>query len=325
MKKIFSLLVLVSSVLLVAGCGGEKAKSSDAKPKVVATVAMVADVARYIAGDRFDVVALIGTGIDPHLYKPTREDQAQLRSADLVLYAGLHLEGKMVEELEALGKTRPVLAVSEAIDRSLLLADGEGEKSHDPHVWMDPAMWSQIAVPIAEKMATLDPAGAEQFRERAASYQKQLAELDAYGKKILATIPKESRVLITSHDAFSYLGRAYSIEVNGVQGLSTESEAGIRRVNELVDLIVTRKVGAVFIESSVSDKSIRGLIEGAQARGAAVKVGGELFSDAMGKAGTYEGTYIGMIDHNLTLIARALGGDAPAGGFQGKLAHETGK
>jgi manganese/zinc/iron transport system substrate-binding protein len=319
-RRLFILALLTSVFLGLAGCGPGDAPAST-RPRIVATVAMVADVARVVAGDRYDVVGLIGTGVDPHLYKPTREDLSQLRSADLVLYAGLHLEGKMIEELESIGKSRPVLAVSEKIDQSKLRADASFSGSHDPHVWMDPTLWSQTATVIADKLAELDPAHAAEYRQRAADYVKQLADLDAFGRRVLGSIPKESRVLVTSHDAFSYLGRAYDIEVLGVQGLSTEAEAGTTRTNDLVEMIVSRKVRAVFVESSVAPKSIQALREGAKARGVDVAIGGELFSDAMGPAGTYEGTYIGMIDHNLTLIARALGGDAPAGGFQGKLSQ----
>jgi manganese/zinc/iron transport system substrate-binding protein len=184
---------------------------------------------------------------------------------------------------------------------------------------MDVQGWIQAVAVVAEALSEFDPAHAAFYKTNAEAYTARLTDLDAYAKRVLASIPENQRVMITAHDAFNYLGRAYDLEVVGIQGISTESEAGLKDINRIVGLLVDRKVPAVFVETSVSDKNVKALIEGAGARGHTVKIGGTLFSDAMGKAGTYEGTYIGMIDHNVTTITRALGGEAPAGGMLGKL------
>ncbi len=318
-------LLTMACLLLVAGCdGGSRGTgSTDGRKRVVATVGMVADVARHVAGDGapFEVVALMGTGVDPHLFKPVREDFAMLQSADLVLFSGHHLEGKMVEGLHEQARAgRAVVGVAERLDESSLISAGEGSQAKDPHIWMDPTLWAKTAPVIAGELAKLDPANADRYRSNAAAYQAKLAELHEYGNRVLATVPSESRVLITSHDAFEYLGRAYGLQVEGIQGISTEAESGLQRRRELVDLVVSRRIRAVFAESSVNPKSVEGLIEDAAQRGWTVARGGVLFSDAMGADGTYEGTYMGMLDHNLTTIARELGGEAPERGLNGKLA-----
>ena len=299
--------------------------------KAVATTGMVADLVRAVGGayvaveggeDRnlVEVTQLMGSGIDPHLYRATRDDVNTIAGADIVFYNGLMLEGRMTDTLVKIGRTKPVFAVTESLDESALLTPDGAEGHPDPHVWMDVRAWSECVATVADALADFDPEHAEEYRANAQTYMAHLADLDAYAKSSLATVPKESRVLVTSHDAFNYLGRAYDLEVLGIQGLSTESEAGLSRINALVDLLEERNVRAVFVESSVPTKSIEALIDGARSRGREVKVGGELYSDAMGPDGTYEGTYVGMIDHNVTTVTRALGGEAPAGGMQGKLA-----
>lgn len=302
------------------GCGGAGEGPADAvddgRPLgVAATVGMVADVVREVGGGRLDVTQVCGSGVDPHLYKPTRDDVQALRAADAVFYCGLMLEGKMADTLRRMANAKPVVALAEGVDAGSLIAAG-GSAHPDPHVWMDVSLWAKTAGVVAEALAEFDPRHAAEYRANAEAYAARLAGLHAYGRRVVGSVPEGRRVLVTSHDAFNYLGRAYGLEVQGVQGISTESEAGLRRVGELVDLLVDREVGAVFVESSVPRKSIESLIEGAAARGHQVVVGGELFSDAMGPAGTYEGTYVGMLDHNLTTIARALGGEAPEGGWR---------
>lgn len=287
---------------------------------IVTTTGMVADVVRAVAGDKARVNGLMGEGVDPHLYKPTRDDIAALLKADVVFYSGLMLEGRMTDAfLRIARRGTPVFAVTELLDEKFLLEPEAFEGHTDPHVWMDVQGWKQAVEVVAGSLGEIDPANAAAYKENAAAYVAQLERLDAYAKQAVASIPEERRVLITAHDAFNYFGRAYGIQVRGIQGISTESEAGVADINRLVDFLVDRKIPAIFVESSVSDKNIRALIEGARSRGHTVRVGGELFSDAMGAPGTYEGTYIGMIDHNVTTIARALGGEAPERGFQGKL------
>jgi len=316
--------VALSAILLalvVASCSkAPEASPGEATPRVVATTGMIADVAREIAGEHAQIEQLMGAGVDPHLYTPTRTDIQKLMETDLVLYNGLLLEGRMTDTLErAHGGGRTVIAVTDNIDESELQKPEAFEGHPDPHVWMDPVMWTEAAERIAAALGEIEPQNKAEFDAALAAYRSKLEELDTYAERVLHSVPESQRVLVTAHDAFNYMGRRYGLEVVGIQGISTESEAGVRDIERLVDLIVTRKIPAVFVESTVAERNIRALVEGARARGHTVAVGGTLFSDAMGKAGTYEGTYIGMIDHNVTTIARALGGEAPEGGMQGKL------
>ena len=285
----------------------------------VATVGMVADMVRNVGGDRVEVVQLMGSGVDPHLYKATRDDVQTIMRGDVVFYCGLMLEGKMIDTLVKISRSKPVYAVTELIDESDLLEPEEFAGHYDPHLWMDASAWSKCIEAVATALAEYDPAHAEEYRANAERYREQLLELDDYARRVVQTIPEDQRVLVTSHDAFNYCGRAYGLDVQGVQGISTESEAGLRRINELVDKIVDKKIKAVFVETSVPRKSIEAIRRGARARGHDVAIGGELFSDAMGREGTYEGTYIGMIDHNMTLVTGALGGKAPRRGLHGRL------
>ena len=314
--RALSMLTLLAALL--AGCPApEEAPRAGAappgdKPLVLATVAMVGDVARAVVGDHATVEVLIGEGTDPHTYTASRGDVARLHAAGIILYNGLHLEGRMAADLEGLASTKVVVPVAERIPRELLLeADGE----HDPHVWMDPARWAHVADVVAAVLSGEDPANAQDYEANAAAYRAELARLDERARAAVTTIPDGRRVLVTAHDAFSYLGQSYGIEVLALQGLSTESEAGLADINALVDAIVTRRIPAVFVETSVAEKNVRALVEGAKARGHEVALGGSLFSDAMGAAGTREGTYLGMIDHNVSTIVRALGGQVPEGGL----------
>ena len=316
-----STLCLVSVFLIshfLLGCAGEPDARSDkdgsAEPyKIVCTVGMITDIVVNLVGDYAEVEGIIGEGIDPHLYKPTRGDVIKLSQADVVFYNGLLLEGKMTDVLVGIAsRGKLVKAVTEAIlvETDYLLEKDDGSAYTDPHVWMDVSGWLRAIPVVAETLAVYDPENAEAYHSKAAFYAKQLEALDTYAKEAMSTIPESQRVLVTAHDAFQYLGRAYGIEVRGIQGISTESEAGVRDLEDLVDFIVERQIPAVFVESSVADKNVRALVEGARARGHAVIIGGSLFSDAMGQAGTYEGTYIGMIDSNVTTITNALGGHA---------------
>lgn len=307
---------LIAVMVLLSG--GVQALSA-APLSVVATTGMIADAARAVGGDAVTVSALMGPGVDPHSYRQTRSDIVAMTKADLVLWHGLYLEAQMEDFFADLGKKRRVVAVAEAVDKSRLLGHQDYAGRYDPHVWMDPALWSDVVVAVRDALTEAQPAEAAAFKANAEAYLAELAALDTYSREVLASVPQGSRVLLTAHDAFSYFGRAYGYEVIGIQGISTQSEAGLNRVSELVDLLVSRKIAAVFVESSVSDRNIRALIEGAAAKGHEVRIGGELFSDAMGETGTYEGTYLGMIDHNVTLITKASGGTAPAGGRTGRL------
>jgi manganese/zinc/iron transport system substrate-binding protein len=327
-RVIFSFLAVVIAAIPLVGCGPQ-VDSSDtdashtAEPyTVVCTVGMITDVVRNVAGDTAQVEGIIGEGVDPHLYKPTRSDVVKLSAADVVFYNGLLLEGKMTDVLvRVAGAGKPVKAVTEAIleNPEYLMEKDDGSEYTDPHVWMDVSAWAKAVPVIVEALSTYDPKHAEVYTINGQLYMEQLERLNAYALESIASIPESQRVLVTAHDAFNYLGRATNMTVRGIQGVSTESEAGVRDLEELVDYIVAQKIPAVFVETSVADKNVRALVEGANARGHAVQIGGALFSDAMGQPGTYEGTYIGMIDHNITTITRALGGEAPEQGMQGKL------
>ncbi|MBX3376929.1 MAG: zinc ABC transporter substrate-binding protein [Phycisphaeraceae bacterium] len=307
--------VALAGVLVGAGPKGPEPRLT-----VVTTVGMVTDIARAVAGDRATVIGLMGEGVDPHLYKPSRADIQQLMKADVVLYNGLLLEGKMTDALIRVATSgRKVHAVTELLDERYIVEPRHLEGHPDPHVWMDPLAWAKAVEVVRDKLSEADPAGRDAYRANAAAYLKELDGLHAYAERVLGSVPEGRRVLVTAHDAFGYFGRRYGYEVVGIQGISTESEAGLKDVERIVKLLVDRKIGAVFVESTVSDRNIRALLAGAKARGHEVKIGGELFSDAMGAPGTYEGTYIGMIDHNVTTIARALGGEVPEKGMAGKL------
>ena len=290
--------------------------------EVVATVGMVADIVSEVAGARASVKGIIGEGVDPHLYKPTSTDVKRLQSADVVFYNGLMLEGKMGDVLVSVARRgRPVFAVTETIAEHGDYEIVDSESHHDPHVWMDVRGWMEGVEVIEGSLSGYDPENTEEYSLRAGEYLKDLEKLDSYARDSLASIPETQRVLVTAHDAFGYMSRAYGLEVRGIQGLSTESEAGVRDIEDLITFLVERKIPAVFVESSVSDRNVRALLEGARAKGHDLVIGGELFSDAMGEAGTYEGTYIGMIDHNVTTLTRALGGQAPERGLNGKLSN----
>ncbi len=286
---------------------------------VVATTGMIADAAREVGGEFVAVRALMGPGVDPHSYRQTRSDIVAMAKADLVLWHGLYLEAQLEEFLRDLAEDRPVVAVAESLPRNLLISHDDYADKHDPHVWMNPNLWSRVVLSVRDALIEVHPEGEAAFRANAEAHLAELADLARYTTEVLASVPAESRVLVTAHDAFNYFGSAYGFEVVGIQGISTESEAGLRRIAGLVDMLVERDIRAVFVESSVSDRNIRALVEGAGARGHEVVIGGELYSDAMGEPGSYEGTYLGMIDHNATVIASALGGEAPERGMQGLL------
>jgi len=320
--------VVFGSLLLAiatAGCTSEESspttKRDPSQPyKIVTTCGMVTDIVKQVAGDHAHVHGLLNEGVDPHLHKPTRDDMNTLFDADIVFYSGLNLEGRMTEGFDYVGKSGvPVYPVTGGLKKSYLREPPEFAGHYDPHVWMDVSAWSECVGYIAERLAEFDPVHADEYRANAAQYRERLAKLDEYARTAIASIPESSRVLITAHDAFGYFSAAYGIPVRALQGISTESEASVADVNQLVNFIVERNIPAIFVESSVSQEGVKALLEGCSARGTKVSIGGELFSDAMGAPGTYTGTYIGMIDHNVTTITRALGGQVPSGGFQDQL------
>lgn len=279
--------------------------------RVVATTGMIADAAREISGPRADVRGLMGEGVDPHLYKASPGDVRAMADADLILYHGLHLEGRMADVIVKMAGRRSVVRVTDGIDEAKLREPEEFEGHFDPHVWFDVALWSAVVGRVESALSEKDPSGKSEYASRGAEYRALLEELDTYAKSTLATIPQGRRTLVTAHDAFGYFGAAYGLEVLAIQGISTDSEASLQGINTLVNTLVSRRVPAVFIESSVPRKTVDALIEGCKGRGHAVTVGGELFSDALGRDGTLEGTYVGMVLHNVDTITKALGGIVP--------------
>lgn len=275
---------------------------------------MIGDIAASIAGEHADVQTLLKEGVDPHIYAPTAADVRRITSADLLLFNGLLLEGVMQDSLEA----RPnSLAVAASLDASRLLTPDNFAGHPDPHVWMDVALWSETVPAVRDRLAELLPDEAAAVAANADAITRRLARLDEYVKSVLASVPEPRRKLVTAHDAFSYFSRAYDIKVFAVQGVSTESEAGVEDVSRLVSLIVDEQIPAVFMEESVAARNLNAVIEGVRARGGEVAIGGTLYSDSTGRPGTWEATYFGMIDHNVNTIAAALGGSVPEGGFRG--------
>ncbi|WP_044748205.1 metal ABC transporter solute-binding protein, Zn/Mn family [Bacillus alveayuensis] len=304
------LLMLMSIVLfsvIGTGCAGSnEAKKEEGKIIVTTTIGQIADIVKNVGGEHVEVTALMGPGVDPHLYQASQGDIQKLSNADMIFYNGLHLEGKMGEIFEKMGKDKPTVAVAEAIPAEKLLKSADDANAYDPHVWFDIDLWSIAVETVRDELSKFDPKHEEDYKKNAETYLQRLQEVKAYAEEQIAQIPEESRVLITAHDAFGYFGHAYGIEVMGLQGLSTDSEYGLKDVQSLVETIVSRNIKAVFIESSISEKSIKAVVEGAKKRGHTVNIGGELFSDAMGEEGTEEGTYIGMYKHNIDTIVSAL-------------------
>lgn len=315
-----SLIVALAAALTILG-GPLAAPARAADPlQLVATTGMIADTVSRIAGDRAEVTALMGPGVDPHTYRQTRSDIARMMSADGVFWNGLYLEAQLEDFFASLAKRKPVFAVGEGVPVDRRLAHDSYQDRYDPHIWMDPMLWRYVVEATRDALIELDAEGAETYRANAEAMLADLDRLDTYSRTVLGAVPPTARVVVTAHDAFRYFGRAYDFEVLGVQGISTESEAGLKHIEEMVSVLVDRKIGAIFVESSVSDRNVKALVEGAAAQGWPVKIGGQLYSDAMGPPGTYEGTYLGMIDHNVTTIAGALGATVPRGGLDGRLA-----
>ena len=293
-------------ILLLTGCGTAPSEgSTNGGIHVVTTIAQIGEPLSVIGGDRVQVKSLMGPSVDPHLYQATQGDIKTIDGADLIFYNGLYLEANMTVIFEQISKQKPVLAVGETIPAELLLKDENGMV--DPHIWFDLDLWQQALDAAVEMLKEYSPENAEFFESNKQAYFATLEELKRESAK-LAEIPKEQRMLVTAHDAFGYFGRMHDMKVVGLQGLSTDSEIGISDINETIQLIKEHHVPAIFVESSVNDSSIRAVLEGAASQGMKITLGGELYSDAMGQAGTVEGTYLGMYRHNVDTIYGALSG-----------------
>lgn len=306
--KISAVAVMLLGVLV--GCGGGAPEPEPGALEVVATTTVVADLVRHVAGENVALVSLMGPGVDPHLYKPSAGDVRRMGSARIVFYNGLHLEGKMGEVLAQMGSRGvETVAVAGCLPESTLIASEAFSGVHDPHVWFDVGLWRQAADCVRDALVEVDPANAEGYRSRADSYVAELSELDAWVRQQIERVRPENRVLVTAHDAFSYFGRAYGIEVRGLMGISTAAEAATADVQQLAEFIAERRVPAIFLESSVTPRYIEALRQAVVARGFDVALGGSLYSDALGDPGGSAGTYVGMVRANVETIVAALAGE----------------
>jgi len=281
---------------------------TDRPIKIVATTNIVADLARTIGQSETIVESLMGPGVDPHLYKASARDVSRMGNADLVVYNGLHLEGKMGDVFVAMNRQgTPTIAIAEvSIPDSLLISSELFQGNYDPHIWFDAHLWVMAAEKLADALGQLDSTRADYFFANASNYRMELMELDRYVRERISGIPSQKRILITSHDAFGYFGQAYDIEVYGLQGLSTVLEVGAKDVQDLADLVVQRRIPAMFVESSVSTKGIEAVQEAVQARGFEVRIGGTLYGDALGSESTEATNYQAMVRYNIETIVKAL-------------------
>ncbi|WP_082096935.1 metal ABC transporter solute-binding protein, Zn/Mn family [Paenibacillus wulumuqiensis] len=313
LSTVGSAALLLLLIVILTGCNNNPFASENAaadqgagKFRITATTGMIADAARQVGGEHVYVTGLMGPGVDPHMYKASQGDIRKLDEADLVLYNGLHLEGSMTNIMEKMSRTRNVAAVTASIPASELRQSEENASEHDPHIWFDVRLWMQCVEQIRDSLIAADPDHAQDYQANAAAYLAELKQLDEDVREQIASIPQQSRVLVTAHDAFGYYGDAYNIEVRGLQGISTASEYGSRDVSELRDMLVERSIKAVFVESSVPARSMEAIIAGAAQQGHMVNIGGELYSDALGEQGSDAGDYIGMVRHNTDTIVKAL-------------------
>jgi manganese/zinc/iron transport system substrate-binding protein len=298
-------ILILFLALLLTGCAAEDANAAfqaGDKVRVVATTGMVADVVREVGKGHVTVTALMRAGVDPHLYKASADDVEQLQGAHLIVYNGKGLEGKMGDLFVKLARKRPVVAVTDEVPQGRLLDDGQ---HYDPHIWFDLSLWAETPAVVAAALAEIDPEHKRVYEANAKRFRAEILNLHEKTKAELATIPKQRRVLITSHDAFRYFGRAYDVEVHGLQGISTVDEAGVKDVQRVVSLVVDRKIKAIFVETSVSPRTIEAVQSAVRARGHEVKIGGTLFSDAMGESPP-ENTYLGMVRANVRVLMESL-------------------
>ena len=301
MKK----LIILTLSIIILGCKNEK--QTDGKLNVVTTTTMITDLVKNIGGDFINVNGLMGSGVDPHLYKASEGDVTKLVNADIIFYNGLHLEGKLVEVFEKMGnQAKTPIALAEGIDKSTLIGSDYFASNYDPHVWFNIDYFKQFAKEVTKVLSEKDPKNAADFVENEKQYLEKLNKLQARISTTIETLPKDKRILVTAHDAFNYFGKTYGFQVVGLQGLSTATEAGVQDVQKLATFIIDNNVKAIFVESSVPKRTIEALQAAVKSKDHEVTIGGTLYSDALGNAGTVEGTYIGMFDYNVNTIVNAL-------------------
>ena len=306
--KYIALILIIFLLLISVSCTkqNDSVDISARKVKVVATIGMITDAVKNVGGNRVEVIGLMGPGVDPHLYKASARDLGRMFDADIIFYGGLHLEGKMADLFEKMQKRgKPAAAVSDGIERSMLLSSAQFQGAYDPHIWFDVALWMQAVETIRDSLCKIDSKHSTIYEQNAQKYLGELAELHEYVQVQVQKIPAKQRVLITAHDAFNYFGRAYGFEVRGLQGISTAAEAGTGDLRDLADFIVERRIRAIFIESSIPIRNVEAVKAAVKSRGFDIIIGGELYSDAMGSKDTEDGTYIGMVKHNIDTIVGA--------------------
>ncbi|AOW20911.1 metal ABC transporter solute-binding protein, Zn/Mn family [Urechidicola croceus] len=303
MKKILLFILVATTVL---SCKKEK-KTDNGKLNIVTTTSMVTDLVKKIGGDYINVQGLMGSGVDPHLYKASEGDVSKLVNADAIFYNGLHLEGKLVEVFEKMeNQQKKTFAVGEVLDKNTLIGSDYFKSNYDPHIWFDIDYWTQVGTYVTKKLQELNPENAQMFEENWQNYYNELISLKEKVNTTIDSLPEEKRILVTAHDAFNYFGRAFKFEVVGLQGLSTATEAGVQDVQKLANFIIEKNVKAIFVESSVPKRTIEALQAAVKSKKHEVEIGGTLYSDALGNKGTVEGTYIGMFEYNVNTIVNAL-------------------
>lgn len=306
LMALVGMILILAAGLILSGCGATTTGTKNDKIVVTTTIGQIGDAVKNIGGEHVEVQSLMGPGVDPHLYKAKQSDIGKLQEADIIFYSGLHLEGKMLEIFEKMNKEKPTYAIADSIPKDKLRKDQADNTATDPHVWFDIDLWKIALEQVRDGLIEKDPENKEDYIRNTEKYFAELDELKAYATEEMSKVPEEQRVLVTAHDAFNYFGAKYDLQVMGLQGLSTDAEYGLADVQSLVNTLVDRNIKAVFVESSISEKSINAVIAGAQDKGHEIEKGGELFSDAMGKEGTEEGTYIGMYKHNVDTIVEGL-------------------
>lgn len=307
MKRITNLVsVLFTICLIFTACKNQKDEDRSGRLNILATTGMIEDAIKNIVKDSADVEALMGPGVDPHLYKATQGDLKKLQVANIIFYNGLHLEGKMTEIFHSLSRRKPVLPVSSGVPDEMLNSSEQFQGTYDPHIWFDVSIWKYAVEEISKNLQQIDTTNRGFYKQNTEEYLQKLDSLHKAVANEISKIPEEQKVLITAHDAFGYFGEAYDIEVRGLQGISTMSDYGLRDITDLVKFIIERNIKAIFVETSVSERSINAVIEGCREKGHEVRIGGSLYSDAMGEEGTFEGTYIGMVSSNVQKIVDAL-------------------
>ncbi len=302
MKK-FILILLITTIII--SC--KKEVKENGKLNVVTTTTMITDLVKNIGGEHINVQGLMGSGVDPHLYKASEGDVSKLLNADIIFYNGLHLEGKLVEVFEKMGSaTKTPIALTDGLDKTTLIGSDYFASNYDPHVWFNISYFKKFANKVTKVLSEKDPNNASNYIENEKQYLLKLNNLQTRINSIIETLPAEKRILVTAHDAFNYFGKNYGFEVVGLQGLSTATEAGVQDVQKLAAFIIDKKVKAIFVESSVPKRTIEALQAAVKSKGHEVIIGGTLYSDALGNAGTVEGTYIGMFEYNVNTIVNAL-------------------